>query len=113
VASQELQLVQLGLEQLGRGHCGPAAQPREACQAEGRVDIEEAVQLHRPRWLQQRPKPVVGLGASRIACRGDPTSQGIYRWADDPFGAQPVTGQLQQDAGGIMFKRPGQQELVE
>ena len=73
MAPQEFQLVQLGLEQLGRGNGGPAAQPRQACQAEVGVNIEQTVQLHRPWWLQQRPKPVVGLGASRIAGRGHPT----------------------------------------
>ena len=113
VPSQEFQLVQLGLQQLGGGNGGPAAQPRQASQAEVGVDIEQAVQLHRPRWLQQRPEPVVGLGASRIARRGHPTRQAVDRGADNPFGAQPVTSQLQQDAGSIVFERPGQQELVE
>jgi hypothetical protein len=87
VASQKHQLVQLGLEQLGSGQGSPAAQPRQAGHADVRVDVEQPVQLHRPRRLQQRYEPVVGLGSCRVACRGDPTSQAVYRWADDRFGA--------------------------
>ena len=113
VSSQEFQLVELGLEQLGRGDGGPAAQPSQAGHAQVGVDVEQAVQLHRPRRLQQRPEPVVGLGSGCVAGRGDPTSQAVDGRADDPFGAQPVTGQLQQNAGGIVFERPRQQELVE
>ena len=105
--------MELGLEQLGRGDGGPAAQPSQAGHAQVGVDVEQAVQLHRPRRLQQRPEPVVGLGSGCVAGRGDPTSQAVDGRADDPFGAQPVTGQLQQNAGGIVFERPRQQELVE
>ncbi|WP_343710059.1 hypothetical protein [Mycobacterium sp.] len=75
MASQEFQLVQL--VQLG---------------------LEQPVQLHRPRWLQQRPEPVVDLGSCRVACRGLATRE----VAGNP--AQPGQGrQLNGDAESVLL----------
>jgi len=39
--------------------------------------------------------------------------QRVHRRADDPLGAQPVAGQLQQHAEHVMLQRTCEQELVE
>jgi len=113
VAAQELQLVQFGLEHLGRGGGRAAAQPGQSRDPEIGIDIEQAVQLPRPRRRQQRGKAAVGLRTGRVPGGRDAAGQRVRRRPDDPLGAQPVAGQLQRYARHVVLQRPGQQELVQ
>jgi len=94
VAAEELELVQLGLEYLWRG-CGRATtEPGKASDSGIRVDVEEPVQLPRPRWDQQRCEPLVDLCPGAVARGRDATGESVDWRAYYRLRAQPVTGQL-------------------
>jgi hypothetical protein len=75
VPTKKFQLIELSLEHLRLGRGGAAAQPHQTGDAEVRIDVEQPVELGRPRRVQQQSQTVIHLGSRRVACRADPAGQ--------------------------------------